>query len=237
MTLVNRIIDFIASNPGMTAIAWLATVIGVILTTVIPIIQRKKKRLSFQYTTTQLVEAEVAKANNIQVLFKGRPIEKLSVTKFVIKNTGNTTVKAEHMYDGHKLKIIAPNVKLISVDVEKVSRDIVTDEKKMKPLYHAKDTERLDIKDLNKVKPDDEYGLIPIDFKVFEKKDFMILNIYHTGNSDTPFCLAGIGEELQIVNETKDNTELMKSVEAIGYISGYRVGRLLVYIEKWLNNK
>lgn len=198
--MVKGITDFIANNPGMIAIGWLATVLGLIVAIATPIITRKKKRLSYAYDSTQLVEAEVAKANNIQVLFNNRPIERLCVTKFVIKNSGNTTVRWESMHRNHKLKIIGADVQIISVTIEDVSRDIVTEAKEIEPINHAKDTKILeDIRDLGAIDPNDEYGVIPINFEAFEKKDYMILNIYHTGGIDTIFNLVGEDENLKIV--------------------------------------
>ena len=208
-----------ATNPRMAAIAWLCTCVGCVIGIaglIITTITIKKKELSYRYETTELVEKEVAKAQDITILYKGKSIESLSVTNFYIQNTGNTQINVTEMVKGFELMVVGA-VEIISVEIEKVSHIRVTKDKSVAPINDANNDTNLNLDkyDISFIKPNSKYAVVKIPFNAFQKKDLMVMNIYHTGGNDTVFKLLGTGNDLKIVNRLpkEDLQELLLDFE------------------------
>lgn len=154
--------------------------LGLIIAIVTPIIQKKRKRLYYTLSTTPLVKRTVANIKNLEVLFSGKHIESLSVTNIKLWNSGNTIITNDDFYKNHELKLINHNTKnctILGVDIIKQSADTI------------------------QCKIDDTFTF---SFQALEKKDYIIFNIYHTGNENTKFILDGKFKEGKIINKTID---------------------------------
>ena len=83
----------ISKNPVIVLSGWLATMVALVLAIVIPIIQRKRKELSFKYETSLLVTNKLSEVDGLNILFKGEPVEQLAVAVVEISNNGNRTIE------------------------------------------------------------------------------------------------------------------------------------------------
>ena len=177
---MDAIANWIAKNPYLTAAGLFATFLGPIIAIVTPIMQRKRKRLYYTLSTTPLVKGTVSNIKNLEVLFSGKHIESLSVTNVKLWNGGNVIITNDDFYKNHELKLINGNTKsctILGVDIIKQSADTI------------------------------QCGIdetFTFSFQALEKKDYITFNIYHTGNENTRFTLAGKIKEGKIINKTID---------------------------------
>ena len=104
--IMDAIANWIAKNPYLTAAGLFATFLGLIIAIVTPIIQRKRKRLYYTLSTTPLVKGTVSNIKDLEVLFSGKHIERLSVTNVKLWNSGNTLITNDDFYKKHELKLI-----------------------------------------------------------------------------------------------------------------------------------
>lgn len=177
---MDAIANWIAKNPYLTAAGLFATFLGLIIAIVTPIMQRKRKRLYYTLSTTPLVKETVSSIKDLEVLFSGKHIERLSVTNVKLWNSGNTLITNDDFYNKHKLKLINYNTKncaILGVDIIKQSTDTIQCE------------------------IDDTFTFY---FQALEKKDYITFNIYHTGNENVKFALEGKIKEGKIINKTID---------------------------------
>lgn len=190
---MDAIVKWISENPYLTALGLFATFGGLILAIIIPIIQRKRKQLYYTVSTTPLVTQNVSSIKDLEMLFAGKHIERLSVTNIKLWNSGNTLIVSDDFYAGHELKIINQSTRkchILGIDIFGQSADTI------------------------QCKIDDNATL---SFQAMEKKDYVSLNIYHTGNENAIFVLEGKIKEGKIVNKTKDVAKILSKIMSLSF--------------------
>lgn len=191
---MNRLLEHISNHPAITLTGWGATMVGLIITIFLPFVQRRRKKLSFQYSTNVLITNKLSEIEGLDICYNGKGIEQLSVSSFLIINSGNVTINNQDLYSGHELKIVPAKDSDVIIQYAKMvsqSRDIV---------------------DCNVLVKDNS---TTISFQAFEKKDYVNINIYHTGDISSSFDVVGIIKEGKIVEAVSDR----KRVETIKHIS------------------
>lgn len=71
-----------------------AVIIGILGIT-IAVLSRKTKRLCYILRSNTLIENSVAKMKNLQIAYAGEPVENVTVTRFVLWNSGTDTVDGD----------------------------------------------------------------------------------------------------------------------------------------------
>lgn len=193
---MEKIANWIAENPYLTAAGLFATFLGLIIAIVTPIVQKRRKNLCFSYSTTPLVKKDVSNINGIEISFHGSPVEQLSVSNVQIWNGGNTIIAFEDFYKGHELNLnFQDNVTILGIDMLKQSEDTI------------------------ECKTELSSTKVTFSFQAFEKKEYISFNIYHTGNTETKILLTGKIKEGKILNKTMDIEKQISLVMDIGNIS------------------
>lgn len=201
VNILENIVKWIAENPYLTAAGLFATILGLIIAIVTPIIQKRKKSLFFSYSTTQLVKENITDIDGIEILFHGNPVKQLSVSTVRIWNGGNTIITPDDFYKGHELKLILhDNTSILGVDMLKQSEDTI------------------------ECKAECLSTFIGFSFQAFEKKEYVTFNVYHTGNAEMKLGLSGKIKEGKIVNKTVD---IEKQISLVMKIGGFTTGTLI----------
>lgn len=175
---MGTILKQISNNPIIVLTGWLGTMIALIIAIILPIIQKKRKRINYQYSTNVLITDKLSEVNDLQVTFKNEPIESLSVTSINLANNGNVTIENNDIYKGHNLTIIPKDVNTTILFAKVISQ--------------SSDTVECDIHYTNEN--------ATISFQTFEKGDYTNINIYHTGNDDSEFEVKGKIKEGKITS-------------------------------------
>lgn len=192
---MEKIANWIAENPYLTAAGLFATFLGLIIAIITPIVQKRRKNLCFSYSTTPLVKADVSNINGIEISFHGNPVEQLSVSSVQIWNGGNTIITFEDFYKGHELNLSLQNATILGVDILKQSEDTIECNTEL------------------------SFNKVNFSFQAFERKEYISFNIYHTGNSETKVALSGKIKEGKILNKTVDIEKQISLVMDIGNAS------------------
>lgn len=198
---METIANWISKNPYMAAGGLIATFLGLLIAIITPIIQRKRKQLHYTISTTPLVEEKISNIKNFEILFLGEKIQKLSVTNVKIWNGGNTLIDCNDIYTGHELTLQADdnNCSILGIDIVKQSTDTIQCQIDSCS-EHAK-----------------------LIFQTFERKDYILLNIYHTGDDNTSFKLLGKIKDGKILDKTIDANEILSMLMNLTSISSINV--------------
>ena len=209
---IDRIAEIIQNNPYFVIISFCVAILGIITSIVIAIIQKRKKRLSYSYSTNVLVTDKLSKIKELVITFKGKEINQLSITSFKISNNGNVTIENDDVYKGHELEIISV-----------AKEDLIIG---ARPISHTSDT--VD------ARTSFSESKVKISFQTLEPKDYLTVNVYHRGDENTKFELTGKIKETKIVSlqqakKFKKNVQkgLVLLIVATGVYTGYK-GHIIV---------
>lgn len=199
---MDKLAESIANNPYIVLLVEAATIIALILAIVIPIIQKRKKCLTYSYVTNVLINEKISEVDELSISFKGKEVNHLSVTCFDIINSGNVTIDSSEVYHGHELKIITnePHPQVISAKLISQSSDTID----------------------GIVNYDD--SCVNVSFQTLEADDYLSLNIYHTGDEKTGFILEGKIKETKLILSLRDNKPDSIFTKIIGVILGILIG-------------
>lgn len=195
--LMETVANWISENPYIAAGGLIATFLGLLIAIITPIIQRKRKQLHYTISTTSLVEEKISNIKNVEILFSGEKIQKLSVTNVKIWNGGNTLIDCNDIYAGHELTLqaVGSNCLILGIDIVKQSTDTI------------------------QCQIDNSSESTKLLFQTFEKKDYILLNIYHTGDENTTFKLLGKIKDGKILDKTIDVDEILSVLMELTSVS------------------
>lgn len=160
------ILHQLSTNPYVTLSGWAATIAALILCIIFYNLQKKRRVISYSYQTNLLVSDKLSEVDDLNIIYKGKAIEKLSITSIEIVNSGNALIEDDDIYPQQKLKIESEDNVLFA-----------------KRTFQSSETIESDVELQEKE--------IIIKFKALEKKEKIIINIYHTGNPETKFNVTG----------------------------------------------
>lgn len=84
----------------------LVGVVGIIIGAILAYSFRSRSRLAAQTNTLDLVGPNAVLSNEIEFLFRGNNVPKVTLTRVAIWNIGNTTIKGDQIVDSDPLRII-----------------------------------------------------------------------------------------------------------------------------------
>ena len=164
-----NILKTLPDSPWFAWTSMAVGVIGILLAIVFYIKSQKRISLSGSSVTQIFIHDEQTRLDNLKVIYNGKEIRSLYVTKYTIVNTGNEVIKYEAIDSKNPLEIHS--------------------EKKAGVLFAKVIWQTSDHIALN-VETDIDNQIIRIRFGRFEKKDKVIIYIYHE-NSYAAFSLCG----------------------------------------------
>ena len=123
---MESVVKWIVENPYLTAVGLFATILGLIIAIITPLIQKRRKRLFFSYSTTPLIKEDITDINGLEILFHGTPVKQLSVSTVRIWNGGNTIITPDDFYKDHDLRLIShDNISILGIDMIEQSEDTI----------------------------------------------------------------------------------------------------------------
>ena len=121
---------------------------------------KSKRRLSIEKTGYRIVDKGKNSIKKLRLLFDGKEIKDLTITKFVIWNSGNDVIRKDDIASERPLRIIRTGRAEI-LDAEIIAETELSNKFKLKSI--SSDT-------------------IVIDFEYVDKKEGIITQVVHTGN-------------------------------------------------------
>lgn len=202
---MESVVKWIVENPYLTAVGLFATILGLIIAIITPLIQKRRKRLFFSYSTTPLIKEDITDINGLEILFHGTPVKQLSVSTVRIWNGGNTIITPDDFYKDHDLRLIShDNISILGIDMIEQSEDTI------------------------ECKIECASAFAGVFFQAFENKEYVIFNVYHTGNIEVKLGLSGKMREGKIVNKTVEiEKQISRVMEAGGFAGGIIIGTVI----------
>ena len=179
--MLERVVIWISENPYLATAALFATFIALIITIITPILQKKRKRMCFSVSNTELVSNTATRIPGLDILFHGNHICRLCVSTINLWNSGNTIITPEDLYKGYELCLKATGeVTILGISKITPSEKAVAFNIRWSP------------------------SIVFPSFQALEKKGKVSFTLYHTGGEETAFVLKGKLKEGKIINKTKD---------------------------------
>ena len=157
-------------------IGLLLAILGIFLTVCIFFVQKRNARLFVSYDSKLQTEYIISKLfeylDSIGVNYEDSEIDRLTLTLFKIKNTGNVLIQDEDLYNDNKLKI-----QLLSDNAE--------------VFYACVWTQASDINNCHVIIDEKDKKYVNVLFDALEKKDEIQIEVFHTGDENTAFSISG----------------------------------------------
>jgi hypothetical protein len=152
------------NNPIMTGIAWVAGVLGLILSVYFYIQSEKKRDLAYYVNPAQAVVVQTGESSNLHVFFGNHePSHELTsdvtAAQIAIWNEGNESIRPDNVLRQVVIRTI-PSVPILETSIRKKSRDVVN--------------VTLDQSHLND-------GVVGIQWNILEQNDEAIIQIVYAG--------------------------------------------------------
>lgn len=183
-------INYYLTNYPLISI--LISLMGILVSIVIAILQRNRRKLVFTYSTNVLVSNKTSQLAGLDVFYKQDRIDQLSVTNIDFRNAGNRIIEKDNFHDGCEITIV-PNTELEILDakVERQSCNTIG---------------------CNLIKNENSINLY---FRAIEKEEAVSIIVYHTGDKHTTFEVNGKIKEGDIFYYNIDEEKFIDKFEII----------------------
>ena len=180
--------------------AWLILSICTILSCIygifISIKSREKKQISYLINTYKIINAGENVIPKIEILYDGKYIRDLTVSRLVIWNSGNKLLNGDDIVDTKQLSVVAESdkVDILDVSIVKYNEEANKFRVDMRDSHHAE-----------------------IKFDYVDKRDGIVIQILHTGSYDDIFIRGKIKGGKKLRNIEKHN-DIIKNDKVRKYI-------------------
>ncbi len=171
---MSRIVEFMSQNPYLMVLSLILTPVAFVM----GIYQAKRKQIGFLYKMILLVDNSLSKVEGLDILFQGKPIDSLAVTHVKFFNSGNTIIERDDVYKNHEIRIGFDNSD-ISISSSRV-------------VYQSSDTINATVSISD--------GSAVVSFDTLEKRDSLIISIYHNHSTNPKPQVSGKIKEGKIID-------------------------------------
>ena len=133
-------------------------ILGILTAVYFALKNRKIKQLSYQNKSFDLIDDEISKIENFDVLYNGERIKDLTVSKIYLWNSGNTIIYNSDIASKDRIRCVFPDSAILNSKIIAVADDACNI--------------RLGEKQTG--------GILPIEFEYLEKNQGVVINVLHT---------------------------------------------------------
>lgn len=170
---------------------------------------KTKKELSFFKNRYQIVESGRSSIPKFQIFFSGKEINDLTITKFAIWNSGNDVIRREDMVSDNPLCIKCKDDAKI-LDAKIIAKN--------------EDTNRFSVHRVTTTE-------VEIDFEYVDKREGIVLQIMHSGDSSDLFLDYKIKGGKKITARSSDITRKMRHFMRQHRLKSLKLDALFLIIE------
>lgn len=193
---LDKLVRDIVANPYFGLIGFIIGLAGLIFSYYVAKRDRRSKELHCALVSTNIVSKSETLFPKLSITYDDKNLESLTVTKIRIKNTGSEVVKINDIAQADPITFSArknSDVLLLDFGISYVS-------------------DKLNNFELNK---SDDNNKVSVKFDYIEPKDFIIVQILHTGKQNNDIEVTGtvIGAKNPLLRkEPKGNTQFQRAV-------------------------
>lgn len=170
MEIFKRITDYLNNNPWLNVI-FLALALLSIIVSIILYIKSKKSRIpTYSVRSVNLIKENIKKIKSVEILYEGKKVENLTITKLALWNAGKETIDSKDVAQVNPIKIILKNgAKILDSEI----------------IFQKNPSNNFTI---NIDRTTNEIHVI---FDYFDLEEGVIIQMYHTGISSADIEITG----------------------------------------------
>lgn len=166
-------INALASNPWITLGGFFIGILGVVLAIVFYVKSKKDRLPCYEVSGNTLIEGVDKALDGLQLQYKGKQQNRITVTKIVLWNDGRETIDKNNIVPTDPVRVICPvDIDILDIQVTQVSSNANAIE-------------------LCEPSKDGENTSYPINFEYLDHKDYLVIQIVHNGDETRKFSVKG----------------------------------------------
>lgn len=210
-------INTLASNPWITLGGFIIGALGLVLAIVFYFKSKKDRIPCYVVSSNTLIEGIDKALDGLQLLYKGQPQSRISVTKIAIWNDGRETIDRNDFVLANPVRVLCPPVlDILDVRVSQVSSEA-------NPVNIG-----------NPLKLD-EHISYSIDFEYLDYKDYFVIQLVHNGDVAQRFSVDG--KIKGVAKMTRVSSGTIAEPHALKYYPLLRLFPFMLLIEKLMANR
>ena len=166
---ITKMIDVFNKNPWVTFLCFCIAILSLLLGIIFFLASRKKKDFRYSYNSNRLIKDFTQQIDGLNISYKSKTIESLTVTKYVFWNKGNETINSSDFPSTSKLKI-------------KIKNDFKILDSKI--IFTKNETNNVNCELQN-----NEEVLLQFDY--LDKGEGFVVQLIHTSTNDMDLCVKG----------------------------------------------
>jgi hypothetical protein len=170
MSSLSQWVDFLGTNPLLGVASFIIAIIGIVLAVIFYLKSKKIKSPYYAIRSINLIKDLISKIESLEMLFRGKPIKNLTVTKIAFWNAGNDTINYQDI----------PHTEPLTINV-KEGIEILD----AKVLYAKNPANQFSIS------TSDDNSLIKLQFEYIDNDEGAVIQIIHTGVSEEDIDIHG----------------------------------------------
>lgn len=173
----------------LTILSLVIGLLGIVLAIIFYVKSKRKKTLTYEIYGYNVINEYQSKIKNLEIKYKKKPIENLSLSKIAIWNSGNVTINRDEI------------VELSPILIKMKNEEEILDIKLIKQTENSNNFKL--IKNINSWK---------VDFDYIDKNEGCLLGIVHTGNLFDDIQLNGKIKGGKIIVNEQLNSDNFSSI-------------------------
>lgn len=166
---ITKMIDVFNKNPWVIFLCFCIAILSLISGIVFFLASRKKKDFRYSYNSNRLIKDFTQQIDGLNISYKSKTIESLTVTKYVFWNKGSETINSSDFPSTSKLKIKIKN------DSKILDSNII---------FTKNETNNVSCELKN-----NEEALLQFDY--LDKGEGFVVQLIHTSTNDNDLCVEG----------------------------------------------
>jgi len=179
------------NNPALNLATLILAVLGIFFTAYFYFRSRKSKAPTYTVRTINLVRDNLSKISTLDILYSGKKINNLSISKIALWNDGQETINSTDIAPLKPLIIIINNeYDILDVGI----------------LFQKNDANNFNIN------ISEDKKSVDITFDYFDNKEGMVLQIFHTGNYSEDIRIEGKIKSVKNINRRDFNPRIYANI-------------------------
>jgi hypothetical protein len=187
---IQQAITFFKGNPIFNIISFSLAIIGIILSFYFYHKGKRSRIPTYMLRTINLVKEGINKIERVEILFSGKKINNLSITKIALWNDGKETINQSDVAANDPLKIIIDN------DFEILDAEIIFKK-------NTANDFKIDISENKKS--------VNIEFDYFDYEEGIVMQLSHTGPSSSNLKIVGTVKTVKKIVEKEGTNRVFPS--------------------------
>lgn len=171
MNSIPGFIQQLGTNPWLNTLSFTVTLLSAVLAVFFYFKAKRAKKPRYAKRSINIVEDLVSRFESLEILYEGKKIENLTVTKVAFWNDGNETLQSNDI----------ASVEPITIEVQSGHKIL-----KAQKIYEKNVANKIDLKESSS-----ESHLL-IEFEYLDKSEGAIFQLFHTGISNEDVIVRGI---------------------------------------------